>query len=291
MTYLAQEQSQSAGEVVELYEFTTAAGRTLLTSADQPVFYNAERYEPEVLGRSQVIQESLETNGQTLALRLRRDHPLAIRYIVTVPALLDNVRIFRGQVNDTGVTVDTDGTLNLPAAAVITYFRGTVATVAFEGSSAELRVRGRNDVLDRNLPKRTYRNLCNHVLYDAGCQVNPASFQYTVTITAINGKVLTVSGIPDIAGPVDAAFFDGGILLQSLTGDARMIQVLTRTGGGNGTIQVIIPFESVTLGGTLLLRAGCNHSLPTCIAKFANGRRYGGFPTVPTKNPFISRIA
>jgi len=291
MTYLAQEQSQSSGEVVELYEFTTSAGRTLLTSADQPVFFNAERYEPEVLGRSQVIQESLETNGQTISLRMRRNHDLVTRYIATVPALTDNIRIFRGQVNDTGVTIDPDGTINLPAAAVITYFRGTIVTVSFEGGQAEVRVRGRNDVLDRNLPKRTYRNLCNHVLYDAGCQVNPASFQYTVTITAINGKVLTVSGIPDIAGPVDAAFFDGGILLQSLTGDARMIQVLTRTGGGNGTIQVIIPFESVTLGGTLLLRAGCNHSLPTCIAKFANGRRYGGFPTVPTKNPFISRIA
>jgi len=291
MTYLAQEQSQQAGEVVELYEFSTAAGRTLLTSADQPVFYNAERYEPEVMGRSQVIQESLETNGQTLALRMRRNHDLVTRYIVTVPALLDNIRIFRGHVNDTGVTIDSDGTINLPAAAVITYFRGTVATVSFEGSQAELRIRGRNDVLDRSVPKRTFRNLCNHVLYDAGCQVNPASFQYNVTVTATTGRVLTVSGIPDIAGPVDAAFFDGGILLQALTGDARMIQVLTRTGGGNGTIQILIPFENVGVGAALLLRAGCDHSLPTCIAKFANARRYGGFPTVPTRNPFTQRIA
>lgn len=290
MTYQAQEDSLQSGEVVELYEFTTALGRTLLTSGNQPVLFNNDLYTPEVIERSQTVAESLEEGSSPVTLKLPRNHPIPARYIETVPALEDNLRIYRGHANDSGVTVSADGTINLPVGAVITYFRGVIATVAFEGPVAELRVLPRNDILDRIVPKRTYRNLCNHVLYDAHCQVDPAAgFQFNVTVFSISGRIVTVTGVPAIGGAVDAEFFDGGILFQPSTGDARMVQTLTRI-NGTTDIQVLIPFEALAPGDDLLLRAGCDHSIATCRAKFSNARRYGGFPAVPTKNPFTSRI-
>lgn len=289
MTYRAQEDSQQSGEVVELYAFTTALGRTLLTSGNQPISYATELYEPGVVSRSRVTSESQEESKQELQVTLPRDHPIPLRYVSKVPALEDSVAIYRGQVNDSGVTTLPDGTITLPASAVITYFRGVIATVSFSDSEAELHLVGLSDVLDRIVPARTYRNLCNHVLYDSHCQVDPSSFQYSVTVTAFDGRDVTVTGVPAIGGSIDAAFFDGGILLQQTTSDARMVQTLTRH-NGTSTIEVLLPFEALAVDDVLLLRAGCDHSIDTCRAKFSNARRYGGFPTVPTKNVFTTRL-
>ena len=38
------------------------------------------------------------------------------------------------------------------------------------------------------------------------------------------------------------------------------------------------------------LVAGCDHSMPTCAARFDNLANYGGFPFIPTKNPFSTGV-
>jgi hypothetical protein len=36
--------------------------------------------------------------------------------------------------------------------------------------------------------------------------------------------------------------------------------------------------------------AGCDHSVSTCAARFGNLANYGGFPFIPTKNPFSTGV-
>jgi len=36
--------------------------------------------------------------------------------------------------------------------------------------------------------------------------------------------------------------------------------------------------------------AGCDHSVSTCAARFDNLANYGGFPFIPTKNPFSTGV-
>ena len=49
-------------------------------------------------------------------------------------------------------------------------------------------------------------------------------------------------------------------------------------------------FAIPTLGQTVDVFAGCDHSLAICESKFANVINYGGFPFVPIKNPFNSSL-
>jgi hypothetical protein len=44
--------------------------------------------------------------------------------------------------------------------------------------------------------------------------------------------------------------------------------------------------QGLAAGTTVTLFPGCDHTLATCSGKFSNTANYGGFPFMPTKNPF-----
>ena len=57
-------------------------------------------------------------------------------------------------------------------------------------------------------------------------------------------------------------------------------------------VTLLLPFAENIVGSTIVLLAGCDHSITTCDTKFStpldplsNVRNFGGFPFVPTKNP------
>ncbi|MEW6169845.1 MAG: phage BR0599 family protein [Pseudomonadota bacterium] len=50
------------------------------------------------------------------------------------------------------------------------------------------------------------------------------------------------------------------------------------------TLAAVPPGLSV--GATVVLYPGCDHTLSTCESKFGNSANFGGFPFIPTKNPF-----
>ncbi|MBK7804300.1 MAG: phage BR0599 family protein [Chloracidobacterium sp.] len=51
-----------------------------------------------------------------------------------------------------------------------------------------------------------------------------------------------------------------------------------------------VSYGGNTYAAVPIARGGCDHTLATCIAKFANGLNYGGMPYWPTKNPFDGTI-
>ena len=60
---------------------------------------------------------------------------------------------------------------------------------------------------------------------------------------------------------------------------------LTTIGRRTGKAHTIeIWFAAV--GDTIYLYPGCDRTLATCTAKFGNSANFGGFPFIPTKNPF-----
>ncbi len=67
--------------------------------------------------------------------------------------------------------------------------------------------------------------------------------------------------------------------------DARLI--LAQSGD---VLTLLIPFAENVLGSNIDLFAGCDRSLDTCDSKFAAVPNYGGFPFVPRKNPFGTRL-
>ncbi len=293
MTYQANEDSQSDGEIVELYKIQTAQGSTTTTSANSPIIFNLETYLPEAIERSPIDLESVEEDPRSLTLTVPRTNPVAIRYIQSLPPDKDIVTVIRGHLDT--ATPDATGAMTLIAGQSTQYFEGYISSVKFTNSQAEMTVVASNSIFNRTFPKKNFRHLCNHILYDTGCAVAEGAFEVPVTVTAINGNVLTLSGVPAIGAAtptaklVDAVYYDGGILTQPSGGDTRMILALSR--GASDTVELLFPFQEIGLGSVLTMIPGCDHTLPTCLANFDNAQRYGGFPYVPTDNVFQKKLA
>ena len=47
---------------------------------------------------------------------------------------------------------------------------------------------------------------------------------------------------------------------------------------------------AIAPGTEVLLTVGCDHSTATCAARFNNLDNYGGFPAIPSKNPFSTGV-
>ncbi len=294
MAYIDDETSQSDSDIVELYKFETAQGDLTQTSADNPIVFNLDTYTPDPITRSIVQVGGTEDDPPTLTLTVSRTHPVALRYIQTIPPDRDVVIIYRGQLG--GAVPDQDGRIQLPANQVIQYFEGFVSTVEFLDSEANITLVSDNSIFNRPFPRKNFRNLCNHLLYDGGCAVVQAPFDVSVTVTGIAGNIITLAGVPPLGAPtpvvgktVDGPYYDGGLLTDPGTGDTRMVLELVR--GASDDAQILFPFQTLGLGQVLTLTPGCDHTLTTCTQKFDNAPRYGGFPFVPTDNPFAKKLA
>ena len=55
-------------------------------------------------------------------------------------------------------------------------------------------------------------------------------------------------------------------------------------------LTLVLPFHEDVLSEDVSVYAGCDHTIATCLAKFANDINFGGCPYVPTKNIFITGV-
>lgn len=283
MTYAAQEDSVEGGQPVELYLFTNSESKFAYTSGQETIVFGGNTFVPRPISRSESTIESQQSDRR-LVLKIPLNDAFVQRYVTTLPATPDKLTVFRFH--------STDG-----ANEVVTLFVGEVANVAITGNEAKINVLSSGSILAEQMPNQTFRNLCNHILYDAFCAVDDSQFRMSVTITAISadGLSLTVSGgsntIPNTGLELsaqltaDATFFDGGFVRRSGI-EHRMVLTSVDNGGNSATFTILLPFETLDTGTVIELFAGCDHQFPTCIAKFANTERYGGFPFVPGNNPF-----
>ncbi|MCP4897726.1 MAG: DUF2163 domain-containing protein [bacterium] len=263
MAYGTFEDSAEGGRPIELYTFTIGASVTRYTSAEDTVTYSANQYLPRTIDRSAPTLFSGDKGGASqLEVTMPADDPIAARYIGIVPPETVHVQIIRFHRGDS------------PNGEIIWDGRIISAKFVQQGARAILYSVSSESALSRPVPGRKYQSLCNHVLYDALCQVNKASYQYTNTVTDVTGDTITVSGLfaskgDDWAQGGTIEFGDDKRLIVDHTGD-----VLTLN----------IPFYADVDGETVDVYAGCAHDITTCNAKFSNAINYGGFPYVPHRN-------
>lgn len=148
------------------------------------------------------------------------------------------------------------------------------------GFTAELR--GLAQKLQQTIG-RVYSPGCNATLGDARCAVVLAGYTITGAATAVtSNREFTDSGIAQAT-----AYFDGGLLtwLTGLNAGYAMevkTQVTTLV-----TLQQAMP-NTVTIGDTYSLVAGCDKTLDTCVSKFNNVINFRGFPHVPGRDAMVS---
>ncbi len=152
-------------------------------------------------------------------------------------------------------------------------WQGRVSNCKFEGDLARLVCEPVSASAKRLGLRAKYQKLCRHALYDDRCQATP--LQENVTVTLVSPGSITVSGISQADN-----FYRGGYL-QLSNGQMRMV-----TSQLGGLLELSHAFNSISAGLTGTIIAGCDHSRASCRDKFNNFLNFGGFPYIPTKNPF-----
>lgn len=251
-------------EPIELYKFTGTFNTYYLTTYQQSVTSNLDTYTPLYgLGRKALKVGTQEDEQLALDIEMPYDHPLIAEYAYnTAPPTLE-LELRRAHLTDPDDT--------------ILMWKGKVLSFSVAGRVAKLRVPTLFAyALNGITPTPRYQAPCNHILYDARCGVNPATNQTVATVLSISGNVVEVDAHPYSAGELA-----GGTLIWASGGEERMITSHVGT-----SFTVTYAYAGLTVGESVTIRRGCDHSFATCKSKFSNGDRFGGCPLVPAKNPF-----
>ncbi len=174
------------------------------------------------------------------------------------------------------------------SAGAVLQFVGDVGDGKAKRSTLELQVRSRLDALRMSLPRNKYQAGCLNQLYDATCgiainaTVNGAAVQQAATVDCTQSTTmrLVLTSAPSQA----KGFFDLGyvqVWAGPFIGLGRTVK------GHDGTVLTLTqPFPQGVFpaSGTqaVVLQAGCDKTLKTCVQKFANRTNFRGFPFVPT---------
>jgi uncharacterized phage protein (TIGR02218 family) len=228
------------------------------------VTFNGTDYSPLPIKRT-AWQESRENKSNTITITLPTDDEISANFLGIQPSALMDVQVLRIQAQA------------VPATASLIMFEGYVASAAFKDQICEFKCVPHNEVFFRTMPRFNYQGLCNHVLYDSRCGVLAGSYKYS-------GKVLGVTNEVDIsiqALPTTGTPFVGGYLQIPDGSEQRLI--ISQTGT---TVKILYPFKQSISGTTVDVYQGCDHTAETCAQKFGNILNYGGFPFVPSVNPF-----
>lgn len=262
MTYAGNEASVEGGRPVELYIFTIGATVYRYTSAEDTVVYSANAYLPRQIERSSPAVDG-SSSAPMMEITLPTDDPVASRYVGIVPAERVHVEIISFH------------RLDSPNGYIL--WNGRIVSAKFEKQGAMCRLFSvsSESALSRPIPGRKFQGLCNHQLYDGGCKVVKASNGYTGTVSLVNGLEITVTGVSSEG----ADWALGGTV--EFEGDKRLI-----VGQSGDVLTLQIPFLDNPSAQDVDVYAGCDHTLTVCNTKFSNHLNFGGFPFVPTKNPF-----
>ncbi len=287
MTYEAFETSLESGQPVELYKFT--AGNLVFrftSSQDETITFGPPApgdvqgtYTSIPISRGTIQNSANASRTDGIAITMPSSEPLAQRYISIVPGVRTQLVIFRYHRSD------------LPNPEFITAFEGDVQTVAYRkaGREAVMQVLSLARARGRAVPRFTYQGPCNHMLYDVRCKISETdpTFEKFLTVSAVDvtQTVLTVTGAGGFTPAAD--FFLSGFI--EFEDDFR--GVVAQGGVGFEDLTILVPFVNNPVGQQIRVLAGCLLRLVVdCENKFANVINFGGWPYVPTKNPFATGI-
>jgi uncharacterized phage protein (TIGR02218 family) len=270
MTYTAKELSVQDGQPVEVFEFVGTFKTYRYTSADRPLTFFGEVYTPLAIKRDEANIGDQSQDGIEMVIELPQTSEVVTDYVFNISPIDLVVTIFRCHV---GLDYTTEP---------IVFWVGNVTGWNIEEDIAKVRVPSLlESTMQGNFPNFFYQQSCNHTLFDARCGVNKAANTFVTTVVSVDGFLVTVN---DPGVVVD--FLKGGVMSIQGVNESRLIM-----NNDGRTITVFYPFSRIAVGDTVELTTGCDHTKATCKAKFDNVRRFGGFPYIPTDNPFVGVLS
>ena len=172
-----------------------------------------------------------------------------------------------------------------PALNWAIVWRGEVSGFSVSGRKAKIRIPSTfENALNSSMPDVFYQNPCNHILYDDRCKVVKATFTQVTDITVISANGLTITVTDD--GFADAVLAAGDLFIPNKKEHRLMLSNVANV------LTINFPFFNAEVGDQVQLFAGCDHAYQGhCKTKFANTVNFGGFPYVPSENPFEGTLS
>ncbi len=265
MTFDALEISQEDGARVELYALVVGAvAYRMHDDTPETIVYAGNDYIKEYIKRSRIV-----TGQEHLTIDLPGDHPFSTQFTTIAPGQAATLTVWSYH--------------RELSSDVRVIYKGVVRSVAFaeDMSRSSLSVVPLSDAFGKNIPQRTFQASCNNVLFDADCKVVELSFKYEGTVSAINGNIITVTGL-------NAAKGNGWSTAGFISYNGVDYRLILEQSGDDCTLN--LPFYSDVLNNTVAVFAGCDRTIGTCGSKFNNQDNFGGHPYVPTKDIFRSGL-
>jgi len=167
-------------EPADIYDFWNDVATYRVTSADEPLTYDGNTYDPAYIGR-----ERTGHNSQMTVSRLQ----------INVDKLQDEVKSYltAAPLDETWVRVMRIFRNQDPPEAMV-YFVGTIATIKVQGRAATLNCEGLEKFMNQGVPRLRYQRLCPLSLYGPQCGVTKTSFEQSVPLSAIGSDLVTLTG-------------------------------------------------------------------------------------------------
>jgi hypothetical protein len=257
---------------VELYAFNSASGQFLLTPHEFDVDLDGNLYASLSLERNELALGA-EAAKSALELTLPPDCDL-VRHLLATSLTGETTSItLRIGRRESG---DSSGSDYWWLSG--TRWMGRVLGVEIAEDAARIRCESAQVSLKRIGLRRLYSRKCSHVLYSSACGAAQISASSSVASTDARNVELEGGVPPSVSGGL------AGGWLQTPQGARHMI--VTDFGSG---VELLYPV-AIESGSEVLLTVGCDHSTTTCASRFNNLDNYGGFPAIPSKNPFSTGV-
>ncbi len=267
MSFLSLETSRSAGQPIELYEFTYGVFIYRYNTTASEVVINNMPYLPMPLLREAI----------TLTSDIRRS-----QLTITAPYNFEVANFFRASIPASPISV-TIKKKHRNDAEVITEWIGRIITAEWKHSGVQMYCESYYSAIQGNANMRYYGYSCPHMLYGNRCKVSRISYRTVAVASTVSGTSVTSS----VFSTKPNGYFTGGYLMfyDGTTGLTHMRYISAHSGS---TVTLSNQIPELTAGKQVEVYPGCDHALATCRDKFNNHINFGGFPWIPGRNPFTS---
>lgn len=230
----------------------------LITNSKSSETYNSEVYLPVAVKRSNA-EDKTELEKASLDITLPLNHALSLSALSGNFEYVVTVTIFKVDTFYNGAFWKGD----------LTGFKVNLAGITFTFESIRTSAK-------RNGLSKIYQRGCPHMLYSStGCKVTSASFAVAGTVSAIDGYEITIGA----ASSYTDGYFKGGFLESSDNVKRFIVNHV-------GNVITLMDYLDVPLSSSVTIYAGCDRTIEICDSRFSNSANYGGFPYIPSKNPF-----
>lgn len=219
----------------------------------------------------------------------------------TVPSNIPLITLFEQIPSSSTATVTIERVnRNDPDLGVQIYWKGQVASVQRQGETATI-LGVPFSRIPSQVPRYTYSGLCNWFLFQDQCGLARNNWKhegpvvtiesptvFTVTNLSTTAATLAANGGGTLTQAEEDAYWLGGYV-ENLDGEKRAIYEANVDGVPN-RIRILQPFRNLQVNDQVIVYAGCSRTRDICHRKFDNSENHGGFPDIPTINPFRTEL-